>query len=102
MSEEERKREEDIRRINSINIGTPGHWWGDYKKEKSKVEPEVDPGKFNLNDPRDFLLFLEALGKGDQKALDFLKEIPKDRIAELKKLHSHLEGFFTALDQEID
>ena len=98
MTEEDRnERDKDFHRINSVNIGTPGHWWGSYEQKKSKETPEIDPGKLNLNKAEDFLLFLNAVSNGHIKALNFLKKIPQERKEELKKIHSQFEGFFSLL-----
>lgn len=100
MSEEDKnERDKDFRRIDSINLGTPGHWWNNYDQENSGQNQEIDPNKLNLNDTQDFLLFLKALTSGEQKAIVFLQKIPKDRLEELKKIHSQLEGFFPLLNQ---
>jgi len=98
MTEEDRnERDKDFHRINSINIGTPGHWWGSYEQKNSKETPEIDPGKLNLNKAEDFLLFLDAVSHGETKSLNFLKKIPEVRKEELKKMHSQFEGFFFLL-----
>lgn len=102
MSENENKseRDKDFRRIDSINLGTPGHWWNNYDDlEKPKKVQEIEPSKLKLNETQDFLLFLEALTRGEQKAVAFLQKIPKDRMEELKRIHAHLEGFFSVLNQ---
>jgi len=93
------ERDKDFRRINSINLGTPGHWWSDYEQRNINETSQIDPGKLNLNQTADFLLFLRAIANGEQKSISFLKKIPKQRKAELKTLHSQLEGFFFLLDQ---
>lgn len=102
MSEEKEdkvERDNDFRRIDSINLGTPGHWWNNYDQKNSDQTQEIDPSKLNLNEAQDFLLFLKALNSGEQKAIAFLQKIPKDRLEELKKIHSQLEGFFPLLNQ---
>jgi hypothetical protein len=100
MSEENKsERDKDFRRIDSVNIGTSGHWWNNYDQKNSDQAQEIEPSKLNLNETQDFLLFLKALTTGEKKAVDFLRKIPKDRLEELKKIHSQLEGFFPVLNQ---
>lgn len=99
QKEDKSERDKDFRRIDSINLGTPGHWWNSYDQPKSQVEQEIDPSKLNLNEVQDFLLFLEALTRGEKKAIDFLRKIPQERLEELKKRYSHLEAFFSVLNQ---
>jgi len=98
MKEEDpSKLAKDFRRIDSINIGTPGHWWSSYESKKSFQAPEIDPGKLNLNKPQDFLIFLKALGNGENRSLNFLEKIPPKRMEELKKIHAQFEIHFGLL-----
>lgn len=94
------ERDKDFRRINSINLGTPGHWWNDYSSQENSAQTqEIEPSKLNLNTAEDFLKFLNALNRGEQKSFVFLHKIPQERKDELKRIHAQFAGFFALLDQ---
>ena len=95
----ESERDKDLRRIHSINVGTPGHEWFERSSTNSKETQEIDPGQLNLNAAEDFLKFLNALVRGEQKSLAFLQKIPQERKDELKQIHAQFSGFFPVLDQ---
>lgn len=92
-------KEDDARkRDDSINIATPGHWWSGYRNEQPKVI-ELNPGNLNLNDVQDFLKFLGALNRGEQKAHTFLSRMPQRRIDQLKSIHEALGAQLLALGE---
>lgn len=95
----ESERDKDLRRIRSINVGTPGHKWFNREVASPKEIQEIDPSKLNLNVAEDFLEFLNALNQGEQKSLTFLEKIPQERKDELKQIHTQFSGFFAILDQ---
>ncbi len=89
--------EDDRRRDSSINLGTPGHWWGGYDAG-SHQSAETDPNRLNLDNVTDFLAFLTALTKGEAKSQNFLQRIPSHRLEELKQRHSNLDNLLRVLD----
>jgi len=91
--------DKDLRRIYSINRGTPGHEWFNREMDSLKETQEIDPSKLNLENAKDFLIFLRALGEGEEKSLNFLSKIPKERIQNLKQKYANLSGFLILLDQ---
>ncbi len=95
----ESERDKDLRRIHSINTGTPGHEWFNREMDSLKETQEIDPSKLNLENAKDFLIFLRALGEGEEKSLNFLSKIPKERIQNLKQKYANLSGFLILLDQ---
>ena len=82
------KDDEAFKRIYSISHGVYG--FNFEKSASSSKSIEVNPNSLNLNDVKDFLLFLEALNKGEQKSVKFLAKIPRKRIDQLKEKHKQL------------
>jgi hypothetical protein len=93
--EDRRKWNDDLRRIRSINHNTPGHeWMRGEPPVSSKRDVATDPSKLNLNNPQEFLEFLQALLQGETRSQDFLAKIPTKRLTELKEMYPQFSGFF--------
>jgi len=98
--EDRRKWNDDLRRIRAINDGTPGHEWMSrgLNDKNNQHNYEIDPSKLNLNEPEDFLQFLQALLREEVRARGFLSKIPATRLDQLKQRYAHLNNFFFLLN----
>jgi gas vesicle GvpC-like protein len=82
------KDDKAFKRIDSISHSVYG--FNFERTANSSKSVEINPNRLNLNDVREFLKFLAALNNREQKSLQFLADMSRKRIDQLKEKHKQL------------
>ncbi len=88
-------------RDKTIHQATPGHWWTadqESSAPKTSQKYELNPVRLDLDNLQHFMMLLEALVNNEDKAKQFLANMPQWRIDFLKKKHAGLSPQLNALN----